>query len=427
MNINYDPIELIHDHYPKRGVKYIVDAGYDHMLLNFRVYSYYMYEMLENRGQPISDDGRGNVTKPEMCIRNEDDIDICLEELFTKCREAGINFDIAMAPHMYYGDNESIIFADVNRLTERLARYSVKKCIEKCIAYIVVRPIVEGIESQEIWKYNRDFYLKLGELVRGCNLKILMTNEFRCINGHYIRGICSDTTQTMSYIDELNAASGCERFGLCFDIGNANICGLNMHEYIRKLGQYIKAVILRECDGVTNYSLLPCATSTNMISGTPWSEIVRGLRKIDFDGELIMDIHDSVAAVSHLLRDPLMLLSYKLADYFRWQIGMEHVIARYDSRVLFGAGKMCLNYLKYYGEKYPPLFTCDNNPQVIGSYIESLEVRSPKALSKLPENCAIFICNIYYDEIEKQIRDMGLKNPVERFSDEYLPLSEPVK
>ena len=27
----------------------------------------------------------------------------------------------------------------------------------------------------------------------------------------------------------------------------------------------------------------------------------------------------------------------------------------------------------------------------------------------------------YYDEIEAQLREMGLKNPIERFNDEYMP------
>ena len=39
----------------------------------------------------------------------------------------------------------------------------------------------------------------------------------------------------------------------------------------------------------------------------------------------------------------------------------------------------------------------------------------------MPEECAVFICNIYYDEIEQQLRDMGIKNPIERFNDEFMP------
>ena len=82
---------------------------------------------------------------------------------------------------------------------------------------------------------------------------------------------------------------------------------------------------------------------------------------------------------------------------------------------------MCRNYLKCYGEKYPPLFTCDNNGKLWGSVFEGLEVKNPQVLSALPKDCAVFICNIYYREIEEQLRQMGIENPIEFFNDEYMP------
>ena len=81
---------------------------------------------------------------------------------------------------------------------------------------------------------------------------------------------------------------------------------------------------------------------------------------------------------------------------------------------------MCRAYMKCYGEEFPPLYTCDNNPQVWGTEFCGLSVHAPEDLRSLPEDCAIFICNIYYEEIEQQLRDMGLKNPIERFNDEFM-------
>ncbi len=48
-------------------------------------------------------------------------------------------------------------------------------------------------------------------------------------------------------------------------------------------------------------------------------------------------------------------------------------------------------------------------------------VKDPESLRGLPENCAVFICNIYYREIEEQLRKMGVANPIEFFNDEYMP------
>ena len=81
---------------------------------------------------------------------------------------------------------------------------------------------------------------------------------------------------------------------------------------------------------------------------------------------------------------------------------------------------MCRNYMKCYGEKYPPLFTCDNNPKLWGTMFESLEVKNPEALKHLPKDCCVVICNIYYREIETQLHEMGIVN-IGYFNDEYMP------
>ena len=48
-------------------------------------------------------------------------------------------------------------------------------------------------------------------------------------------------------------------------------------------------------------------------------------------------------------------------------------------------------------------------------------MKNPETLKALPKNCAIFICNIYYREIQEQLREMGIENPIEFFNDEYMP------
>ena len=76
--------------------------------------------------------------------------------------------------------------------------------------------------------------------------------------------------------------------------------------------------------------------------------------------------------------------------------------------------------MKNYGEKYPPLFTCDNNPARWGEDFYGIKIESPEKLRDLPENTGIFICNIYYREIEKQLQDMGITEGIEFFNDEFL-------
>ena len=77
--------------------------------------------------------------------------------------------------------------------------------------------------------------------------------------------------------------------------------------------------------------------------------------------------------------------------------------------------------MERYGTDYRPLFTCDNNPATWGQSTCGIEIKNPQELKYLDPKTAIFICNMYYDEIEDQLAEMKLPNPIERFNDENLP------
>lgn len=237
----------------------------------------------------------------------------------------------------------------------------------------------------------------------------ILKNECKAYNGHLIRGKYCNPSEVPD-----DAA-------FCMDVGICNLCGQNMYEYILALGSRIKVVILRDNDGIKDNSLLPFTCVNKTRHQTDWLNLIRGLRKIDFDGTIVMDFSDSVCSLPLQLRSFYMDYAKKVGDYFEWQISMERIIRKYSNRVLFGAGNMCRNYMKCYGEEFPPLYTCDNNNARWGEFFEGLEIKNPQVLKELPTDCAIFICNIYYDEIEAQLREMRVTNPIERFNDEYMP------
>ena len=247
--------------------------------------------------------------------------------------------------------------------------------------------------------------------------KNLLMNQTKIIGGHHVRGLYSDALEAVAVIDSPNN----EYSGFNFDVGNANLCALNMQDFITTLGTRLKMITLSDNDGNIDSSLLPFTSAHDGQSRTDWLGIIRGLRAIGFDGDLVMKFTDTALACSTLIRPELIKFSKIIADFIAWQINIESFIKRYEKRVVFGAGNMCRAYMKCYGVKYPPLFTCDNNSKLWNTEFCGLTVKSPEALLELPKDCAVFICNVYYKEIEQQIRDMGIKNPIERFNDEYLP------
>ena len=345
-----------------------------------------------------------------------------MEDFLSKICDYRQNISVVRTPYMGLNINEY----------RTMIIESIKKGLESDWKYLIVQPFYTD-DKAEPFDFNLDFLIEIASYFVESNLSILLENQCKNVNGHYVRGFCSDEVEAVNFIDKLNnlaeekygqrIVNGEEipYFGFCMNTGTCNLCGQNMYDFVVTLGSRIKAVILRDCNGNQDTSMLPFTCVNDNTSQTDWLNLIRGLRKIRFDGELIMDFSDTAAAFSPILKPQLLVLAKSIADYFKWQIEIESLLDKYPSRVLFGAGNMCRNYMKNYGEKYPPLFTCDNNKKIWGQTFEGLEIKNPECLKDVPSDTAIFICNVFYREIEEQLRGMGLKNPIEYFNDEYMP------
>ncbi len=333
------------------------------------------------------------------------------------CRTSGLELAAMYAPYLQRNTKRE----DLNGLIEDLALESVRLCGQQGCAYLILRPLFAGIARDRLWEANRACYLRVAEEAKACNVRILLENQAADIHGHLVRGVCSEEQEAVRWVDELNAACGEMRFGFCLDVGTASLCGQNLYEFVKTVGKRLEMVILRDVDGREDTALLPFTGVGRGQSKTDWLNLVRGLRETAFHGKMVISLAGTASSFSPLLRPSLLGLAKAAGDYICWQVDMERILAQYDRRVLFGAGNMCRAYMKCYGEQYPPLFTCDNNQKMWGAEFCGLEVRPPEELRKLPGDCAIFICNIYYREIEQQLRDMGLRNPILCFNDEYLP------
>ena len=303
-----------------------------------------------------------------------------------------------------------------------LKRYEffLDSCIKICSKFGIDSIVVPPLPSS--WKDNEAFYSGLSKRAQSAELQILLMNISRNYNGHYNRAICCDAIEAAQWIDRLNQEQEYECFGFFMDMRCCNVCGQNMYEFAVALGERMKGVRVSDNEGQTLSSLIPFSSVLQGQSKVDWLSFFRGMRKIEFDGILLVDASDSVAVLSTMLKTDFLQYEKKIGEYLEFQIELETVIKKYPKRVLFGAGNMCRNYMKCYGKEYPPLFTCDNNSNLWETEFEGLVIKNPEELKNLPDDCAIFICNLYYEEIQTQIEAMGLKNPIEWFNDEYLPI-----
>ena len=401
---------IVEKNRPKQGLQDIAQAEFSNLFLDLSILA---------PGNQIEKFG-----KSEWKTGNDDSIlenpkrllaSICEMHKFWK--GIGIDCNVSRSPFLLWETKRS----DLNELQKALTEQSIISCGKIGCKYIIVRSLFAGIEENKLWEVNREYYLSLAALAKKHDVKILLENQCKNYCGHLIRGICAEGAVAAEWVDRLNKEAQEERFGFCLNVGICNLCGQNMYDFTLSLGSRIKAVILCDGDGVRENAMLPFSSVGQGQSQTDWLNLIRGLRKIEFDGELVLDSSDSINAFSPILRPSFLQLAKATAEYFKWQIEIERVLKKYPQRVLFGAGNMCRNYMKCYGEKYPPLYTCDNNSNLWGSQFCGLEVKAPKYLKNLPSDCAIFICNIYYREIASQLQGMGIENPIEFFNDEYMP------
>ena len=346
----------------------------------------------------------------EMVLLDQpSEIDRLTRPYLERCKELGISLLLAVMP----------VCADYEEYLEQYEIF-LKSCMGLCAAYGISSIMIPPLQAD--WTINRTFYDEIVTGAQDNKLQILLTNQVRNCNGHYIRGICCDAAEAVDWIDRLNQMRENKCVGFFMDMRNCNICGQNMYEFAVALGSRIKAVRVCDGDGQTPSSLMPFSCVSDRQSKVDWLSFFRGMRKVGFDGVLMLDAGDSAAALSTLLKTDFLRYEKRIGEYLQFQIEIERTIKKYSNRVLFGAGNMCRNYMKCYGKEYPPLFTCDNNSGLWETEFEGLVIKNPEELKKLPDDCAIFICNLYYEEIQEQLETMGLNNPIEWFNDEYLPL-----
>lgn len=401
------------------GIKDIAQAGFSLVSLDlFELYPAIEFENLRKTGGEKKDE---IWDRPELMQKK-------IRLILDKYKSNKLKVNLVRAPHFPYTEDMFRFLVQEctgsNEWLSLLIKVN-KECISLCgeldCPYILIPPVCCYADDETGKRMNEEYYHILEDAARKSNVMILLQNTYLDFNGHLLRSFFSDSRSTAGFIDRLNAATGKERFGFCMDVGVCNLCGQDMYDFTKSLGNRLKAVILRDCNGNQESAMLPFTSVYRGASQTDWMSLIRGLREIGFDGNLIMDIRDTAAAFSRLLHPEILRLSKKVADFLKWQIEMETTLKKYPSRVLFGAGNMCRNYMKCYGEKYPPLYTCDNDKNVWDTDFCGLTVKDPQNLKELPEDCAIFICNIYYKEIREQILEMGVKNPIEYFNDEYMP------
>ncbi len=397
MDVSVSAAGLVDLQRPGQDIKGLSEVGIESLMLDYGVFAY--------AGHIGREDYR-----PDRMRRY-------YERFLAEVKGQDMKLPVAKVPFMGAGADDR----ELNGIAQRLDKDCVRACEEAGCKSIIVQPLFLGLDRRTAWEVNRGFYLELAGQCQNKGTRILLINQYGNLRGRPMRGFLSGGGEAARWVDELNNVLGIERFGFCLDMGYCSLCGQDVQAFVETLGSRLGAVILKENDGRADVRRLPFTEGFG--AGAPcadWLGLIRGLRNTGFDGHLILEPMETVLTLSPLLRPYVLPLVKAVGDYFVMQVGIENMLKKYQTIALFGAGNMCRNYMKCYGEKYPPLFTCDNNRDLWGGELEGLKIKSPEALRELPEGSGVIICNTYYREIEEQLRCMEIEN-IGYFNDEYMP------
>lgn len=202
-----------------------------------------------------------------------------------------------------------------------VAPKSLKICKFFDCKYIVIHgfKLARYLGSEELeWKKTEAFIRFLAPMAKELGITLCIENLYNALGNHMVEGPCCDARKAVERIDRINAEYGAEVLGFCFDVGHANLIGIDMYDFIVTLGSRLKVLHIHDNDGVLDLHQIPYTftkTRENKPS-TDWEGVIRGLKKIEFNGVLNFEASPVVSSFPKELRVEVLRFLVKIGEDF---------------------------------------------------------------------------------------------------------------
>lgn len=258
------------------------------------------------------------------------------------------------------------------------------------------------------------------EEIRRSGVRVYIENGYhRRSGGQMVRDDFSESSMLNGLIDQLNLQSQGASFGICFHVGHANLLSQNAGAMIEEFGSRIALLHACDNDGIHDFDQLPYTfTKGRGELVTDWYGMIGTLARCHFHGSVVFSLTGLFCVSPQQLHPVWYELLVAIGQEWKQILELDIYLAEKDCRILFGAGRMFRNYMKVWGEEYPPIFTVDNNRELWGEKQLGIEIRSPQAiLEYTKEERNVFLCNMYYEPMERQLAEMGIES--KRYNNQY--------
>lgn len=243
-------------------------------------------------------------------------------------------------------------------------------------------------------------------------MAIYIENGYRYINGKYYYNAYSDAGRLLQFIDKLKELCPEIDCGICVNIGHANLLGINIRDMIRQCGSYIKLVHVNDNDGYSDQHQMPYTFTVGRgYPATDWVHIIGMLYKTGYNGYYIFNNIGTWKRTPQRLHMAMLKLTKAVGqEWLESCYKIEKYLNQPDKKlILFGAGRMAASYMEAWGDKYRPDYFVDNNPDKWGEELMGIPILPPEEiLSLTKDERNVWICNINYDAIGRQLDYMGV-------------------
>ncbi len=178
-----------------------------------------------------------------------------------------------------------------------------------------------GAEELE-WRKTAKFIDSIAPLAKEMGITICIENLYDSVGGHLVEGPCCHAKKAAERIDYFNEKYGAEVLGFCFDVGHANIVGIDFERFITTIGSRLKVLHIHDNDGIYDLHQIPFTftkTRENLAS-TDWEGFLRGLGKIHFDGVLSFETAPVLSAFPEPMKQDVLAFIAGIGQYFRGEI-----------------------------------------------------------------------------------------------------------
>ena len=250
-----------------------------------------------------------------------------LEQFFLPHKKAAMESGIRIHQmHMPYPMYVPTATSEMNEyLLNEVAPKSMRLCSFLECKYIVIHGFklarYLGSEAKE-WEQTEQFIDSIAPMAKEMGTTICIENLYDSVGGHLVEGPCCDVKKATERIDRINDKYHAEVLGFCFDVGHANLVGINFEEFITALDYRLKVLHIHDNDGVRDLHQIPFTFSKTRenTSSTNWDGFLAGLRNIGYKGVLNFETAPVLTSFPQEMKEYSLAFIGRIGRYFSEQV-----------------------------------------------------------------------------------------------------------